>query len=78
MEAELVGPPMPTAGAYLFNWFLELSAARGSGGFGPAPITYPDIYTWAKLTRRAPAPWEVETIKGLDAAYLTVMNEKRD
>lgn len=76
IEADLMGPPLPLAGAYLFGWFIELSNARGPGALGPAPITYPDIDAWSRLTRRAPAPWEVRVIKALDGAYLRVMGEK--
>jgi hypothetical protein len=40
------------------------------GGLGAGAITYPDIDAWARLTRRAPAPWEITAIKDLDAAWL--------
>lgn len=40
---------------------------------GPGTITYPDIDAWARLTRRAPAPWEITAIKELDAAWLASM-----
>lgn len=69
---------MPPVGIYLFGWFCELSSARGAGGLGPAAITYPDLDAWARLTRRAPTPWEVGTIKALDAAFLKVATEKRE
>lgn len=64
---------MPRAAAYLWEWFLELSAARAAGGFGPAAITYPDIFAWSQLTGRAPAPWEVALLKQLDAVFIQVM-----
>lgn len=39
---------------------------------GPSPITFPDIAAWCQLHRRRLTPWEVDTIKDLDAVYLRV------
>lgn len=67
---ELVGPDLPAAGEHVWEWFADLSAARGSSGFGPAPITYSEIAAWAQLTGETPLPWEVKAIKALDAEFL--------
>lgn len=64
---------LPEEGFYLWQWFLELHAGRGSGGFGPSAISYQDIKAWAELTGHAPTPWDIETIKQLDYAYLAQM-----
>ena len=68
IEAELAGPPMPAAGEHLWEWFLELNAARGAGGMAMAAITYPDIAAWSALRGIRPAPWEVEILTALDRA----------
>lgn len=66
---------MPPGMAYLLDWFLELDAARGSSGFGPSPIGYSEIEAWARLTGRLLLPWEVLTLRHLDACRLNVFAE---
>lgn len=78
IEKNLSGPALPPAGLYLWGWFHELSNARGSGGFGAAAISYPDILAWSRLTGRRPAPWEVDVIKALDVAYLNTAAANRE
>lgn len=69
--AELLqGPGLPAEAAYLWEWFLELSAARPSGGFGPSAIAYSEILAWAQLTGRRPVPWEVRWIGHLDRVWM--------
>lgn len=67
---ELVGPPLPAAGAYLWGWFLDLSAARGRSGFGLGPISYQDIAAWAWLHGIAPSSFELGVLRRLDLAFL--------
>lgn len=67
--ARLEGPRFPDALAYLHEWFVELSAARGEGVHGPAAITYQDIDAWARLMDRQPEPHEVAALTELDRAY---------
>ena len=69
-------PPMPDELAYLWHWFLDLDAARGSNGFGISPLSYVEIKAWSDLTRNTLAPWEIEAIKRLDAVRIRVVNEK--
>ncbi len=76
IEADLSGPPLPPAGAYLWTWFNELNLARPSGGMGVAAITYPDIEAWCRLLRRKPAPWEIDILKGIDGAFIRVMSQR--
>lgn len=70
---DLIGPPLPPAGAYLWRYFIELDAARGGTGFGPSPIGYQDILAWARLTGRRPLPWEVGVLMALDRACLAAL-----
>lgn len=65
------GPALPAACAYVWTWFLELHAARGSNGYGPNPIGFVELEAWARLTGRQPTPWEIAALRALDAAWLT-------
>lgn len=71
----LDGPDMPLELAYLWVWFQELSATRGSNGFGPNAITYTEIDTWARLTDTIIRPPEVRMIMTLDALFRLAVNE---
>lgn len=73
-QAELDAAAAADAGpaAYLWDWFMELHAARGSNGFGPSPIGFADLAAWAQLTKRAPTAFEVMALRALDHAYLEV------
>ena len=51
---------------YLWEWYNELSLARGVGMHGLDPITYQQIDSWSRLTHRDPDPLEVEAIVHLD------------
>ncbi|WP_146203698.1 hypothetical protein [Azospirillum sp. TSO5] len=69
----LSGPvALPWDLRHLWEWFSELSDARG-GGMGPSPITYQDILAWSRLTGRRPSPWEVSVIRELDSLWLSIM-----
>lgn len=64
--ALLTGPEMPEQLEYLWGWFCELSAGRGEGMSGAAPLTYASIDAWSRLTDTAIAPHEVRAIFELD------------
>ncbi len=72
---ELDGPECPLELAYLFGWFLELAATRGSSGFAPAPISFGEIDAWARLMRIRPSPDEVGVLRRLDQVFLLVVIE---
>lgn len=67
---------MPEGFEYLWEWFRELDAARGSSGFGANPIAFVEIDAWARLTMRSPTPWDVRVLKQLDIAYLNAQARK--
>lgn len=68
LDAAAAADPGPAR--HVWDWFLELHAARGGSGFGPSPITYMDIAAWAFLTKRRPQQWEIVAIRRLDQSYL--------
>lgn len=55
---------------WVWGVFLELDMARGSGGMGPAPISFSDIWCWCQLNRARLDRLEVRIIKQLDAIRL--------
>jgi hypothetical protein len=75
---DLLGPDLPLAAAHLWQWFLELDSARGSNGWGLNPVGYAEIEAWARLTRRSPAPWEIEILRALDRARLVAAEPKEE
>jgi hypothetical protein len=68
--AQLDGPEFPTGVEYLWEWYWQLRRHNGGNGFGPGPISWSEIDAWARRTGADPAPWELEVISELDAAYL--------
>lgn len=69
-------PPMPDDLTYLWKWFLELDAARGSNGFGLNPLSYAEIKAWADLLGHKPQSWEIKAIKRFDSVRIRITNEK--
>lgn len=71
-----MGQPVPPAGLYLLNWFLEISPGRAHSGFGPLPLSATEILSWCQLRQVRLSPWEFLTIRDLDALWIKVMHEK--
>lgn len=63
-------PPLPAAAAELWAWFGELDAARGSTGWGPAPIGWAELDAWQRVGGQRLTAWEAGTLMALDAARL--------
>lgn len=53
-----------------WDYFIQLSNARSSNGYGANPISYTDIAAWNELTETQVTPLEVKIIKQLDIIYL--------
>lgn len=66
--------PCPEQARYLFDYFLQLHIARGSNGWGFNPLSFTEIASWSTLTGIELGPWELETIKHIDIAYLKIIN----
>jgi hypothetical protein len=62
----LEAPPVPDAVQYLYDWLLELDAARGYDMNGPQLLSYREVDAWARLTDRQPQPHEVQALLSLD------------
>lgn len=70
LEKELDVPPPPRTLIYLFDIFNRLRRRKGSAGFGPSPIEWPDIDAFCRHTALHLSPWEVEVIEDLDNLFL--------
>lgn len=77
MPEQLRGPELPDCLAHVWQWFGDLSAARGGNGWGPNPIGYADVAAWAALTRRDPTAAEVDLLMALDRRYLAAVASRR-
>jgi len=71
----LQGKEFPELLEYVWTAFLLLNQGRGQGFNGPLPLGFQDILAWQQLTNTYLLPWEVSTIKRLDAVYLRVVNK---
>ena len=62
-----------------FPWlaFVELNVARGSSGFGPAPIPYSEILAWSTLNGVDLDLWEINLIRRLDMAFMSAVANAR-
>ena len=68
----LIGPKLPRDMAYLWEMFLSLNAGRGGGEGGPDPLSYVEIKAWCDLCEADLTVWELDILKRLDAAFLSV------
>jgi hypothetical protein len=73
LPAELEALPLlPELATFVWSTFIELSAFRGSNGFGMNPITPTDILAWCNLTGTKLQAWEIRAIGLLDNKYMMV------
>lgn len=70
-QAELFQQPkLPPPAAYLWTYFHQLNATRGSNGFGLNPITRLDVRLWETDECRRLEGWERSALLKIDAAFL--------
>ena len=62
---------------HVWDWFLELSAQRGSGMAGAEPLKYADIHAWSVITAQPLAAHEARLIIQLDNIFADEMNKRR-
>lgn len=73
----LDAPEFPPGVEPLWGAYLELRAAAGSAGFGPARISHVEMEAWARLHGVQLSPWEVETLFAIDGEVVSVMGSDR-
>lgn len=63
---------MPEIGpaAYIIQLLLDFGIST-SGGFGLAPQSWTELYSWSELTARELTPWESETIIQMSRVFVS-------
>lgn len=72
----MIGPPLPRAMEGVWLDFLDVCGKRGSAAHGPAPLTYPDLESWGRLTGADVSPWRVRAIMAVDRVFLDAFTPK--
>lgn len=68
-------PELPIGALSVWSWFLELSAARRSSGFGISPIVWADVAAFFSLKGTRPRLWEIAALRALDNAFIRAAAE---
>lgn len=61
---------LPAGWEPFWRAFLDLSATRGVGFDGPAPITFAEIEAYARLMRLPLEPRHIAIIRAIDRAWI--------
>lgn len=69
-------PVIPEGGAYLWDWFWELSQERREGMNGPMPLSSRDIAAWCDISGNVVRPDEVAVLRRMDAAYRSALADE--
>lgn len=72
----LAEPEIPPGGELYWEWFHELSAGRGSSGFGPLPLSWPDMAAWATISGIELQPWQADIFRAMDQAWLKAVADQ--
>lgn len=68
-------PSVPYETRHLWRWFCDISRAR-TAGWGVDPISWTDAWSYFRMLRIRPQPWEVEAIRALDDAFIFSRQQK--
>lgn len=71
VRKEIDGPQVPQPVRYLVEYWYELGLGRGTGAWGPAPLTWQDIAGWARVTGTAVTGGEAVVLMRMDRAFLS-------
>ena len=77
-RAQLIGPPLPPDGAWLWGVFLDLDRWRGAGGMGMAPLTLHDLEAYERKYGITLDAGDCDVLKHLDVERLVAAQPKRD
>ncbi len=69
-EAALALPPFPMPLLHIWRAYHRIRRRKGAAGFGAAPIEWPDISEFVRMTRTRLLPREVEMLERLDDAFI--------
>jgi hypothetical protein len=60
---------------WLWEVFTDLSSARRAGMSGPEPIAYSEMWAWSQLYGHEFSPWDIDTLRSLDSAWLKAISD---
>lgn len=63
-------PTLPSELEHVWQWYVDLSAARSAGFADLNPIPWSDFAAYFQLIGVRPNQWEIEAIRQLDIAFL--------
>lgn len=79
MPREWLGEPEKTVPPFGFEFvwevFVDLSAARRSSGFGPTALAWSDVDAYCRLTRTRMTLWELGLVMRVDRRWMQVVSE---
>ncbi len=55
---------------YIWEYFLTMNIRRTGNGYGPNPLTPPEVEAWARLHGVRLTPFEAEALDGLETRFL--------
>lgn len=73
---ELHFDPPPMEAVHVLHYWYDMSAMRGSSGFGPSPLTPSLIIGWQELRQINLMPVEIDMLMAIEQKYM-VMVAKR-
>lgn len=78
IDAELEPVPIPLGLDSLYRSFWSVNTGRTEGSNGYLPISYSEIKAYCELMDEPMTPWEIGTLKMMDATFLDQFNETRE
>lgn len=67
----------PVEVEHVWDWYVELDSTRNSG-FDIGPVTFAEIESWSRLMKIEVSPFEVQSLRAIDKAYIKFQRSKRD
>lgn len=68
-------PPLPPAFFFVWDAYIRLRSRKAPGMAGPAPIEWPDIDAFLRVTQSWLPVWAVSLIEQIDNIYLRSASE---
>lgn len=70
IDHELRPLEVPPGFEWLYGTFWSVNSGRGEGINGPLPLSFTELKAYCELMNETLTPWEVETLKSMDRAFL--------
>lgn len=67
--------PIPWPAESAFALWKDLNSGRGNNGWGASHLTWIDLQAWSQMRGLKPTFCELELIRTIDSAYLTITAE---